>query len=34
VHHITHVVAQLHDPVGTSVSARTWARSQPANPCK
>ncbi len=34
VHHITHVVAQLHDPVGTSVSARAWARSQPAHPCK
>lgn len=28
VHHITHVVAQLHDPAGSSASARAWARDQ------
>ncbi len=33
VHHVTHVVAQLLDPVGSSASARTWARSQPAGAC-
>jgi hypothetical protein len=33
VHHITHVVAQLQDPVGSSASARAWARSKPAGAC-
>lgn len=33
VHHITHVVVQLHDPAGSSASARAWARGQVAPPC-
>lgn len=33
VHHITHVVAQLHDPVGSSASGREWARQQPPAAC-
>lgn len=33
VHHITHVVAQLYDPTGSSANARGWARSQPPDPC-
>jgi hypothetical protein len=33
VHHITHVVAQLQDQVGSSASARTWARVQASKPC-
>lgn len=28
VHHITHVVAQLQDPLGSSATARAWARAQ------
>lgn len=34
VHHITHVVAQLQDQVGSSASARAWARVQPNGPCR
>jgi len=34
VHHITHVVAQLHDPLGSCANARTWARNQPRGPCR
>lgn len=34
VHHITHVVAQLNDPVGASTTARTWARGQVAAGCR
>lgn len=33
VHHITHVVAQLNDQVGSSAAARAWARAQPPAPC-
>jgi len=33
VHHMTHTVAQLQDPVGSSVNARVWARRQPAAEC-
>lgn len=33
VHHITHTVAQLQDPVGSSANARVWARRQPAAEC-
>lgn len=34
VHHITHVVTQLQDQVGSSASAREWARVQPNDPCR
>lgn len=33
VHHVTHVVAQLQDPMGSSANARAWARNQPPTPC-
>lgn len=33
VHHITHVVTQLHDPSGSSATARQWARAQSAPAC-
>ena len=33
VHHITHVVAQVDDPTGVSITARAWARAQPDTPC-
>jgi len=32
-HHITHVVTQVHDPTGSSASARSWARGQETTPC-
>jgi hypothetical protein len=32
-HHITHVVAQLADPSGSSANARTWSHAQPVAPC-
>jgi hypothetical protein len=33
VHHVTHVVVQLQDAVGSSATLRDWARSQAATPC-
>jgi len=33
VHHITHVVVQLQDPIGSSATIRTWARDQLPAPC-
>jgi len=33
VHHITHVVIQLQDPVGSSATARSWARGQVPATC-
>jgi hypothetical protein len=33
VHHITHVVAQLQDPLGSSSNARAWARSRAPTAC-
>jgi hypothetical protein len=32
-HHITLTVAQINDPAGSSLSARTWARAQPSGAC-
>jgi hypothetical protein len=34
VHHISHVVVQLHDPVGSTSTARAWARAQIAPACR
>ena len=34
VHHVTHVVAQLQDPTGSSANARAWARGQLPVPCR
>jgi hypothetical protein len=33
VHHITHVVVQLQDAVGSSATARVWARGQVPSTC-
>jgi hypothetical protein len=32
-HHITHVVVQLQDAVGSSATVRAWARGQVSAPC-
>lgn len=34
VHHITHVVVQLQDAVGSSATLREWARAQPPVACR
>lgn len=34
VHHMTHVVGQLQDPVGSSATLRAWARGQAPGTCR